>query len=457
MTEGRAAPSVGHGLPVRLLAVEVLRRVEQARAYADVALDGALRETELDARDRALATRLVYGTLAWQKLLDWHLAALAGRDPSQLDPAVRIVLRLGLYQVLLLERIPVHAAVATSVDLAKRLAPAAAGLVNAVLRRGARERGTLALPDPSDSTRHLAVALSHPEWLVTRWQARFPHAELRALLAADNEAAPTVLRARVGTRDALIARLAADGVGAEACRFAPDGVHVNAVAPHRLAGFARGAFSVQSEASQLVARLVAPRPGMRVLDACAAPGGKAAYLAEMMGDRGTVVALDGRPRRAAAVAAEARRLGLRAVAAVAADARTAAALLAGSVFDRILVDAPCSGLGTLRAHPELRWTREPADLERLAALQREILEGVTPLLAAGGVAVYATCTISEPENEEVVRAWLADHRGLEIEPAASFLPVQAADLVDAHGAMRTFPHRHDLDGFYAVRVRRSVA
>jgi 16S rRNA (cytosine967-C5)-methyltransferase len=211
---------------------------------------------------------------------------------------------------------------------------------------------------------------------------------------------------------------------------------------------------VQSEASQLVARLVAPAPGMAVLDACAAPGGKATYLAELMGGRGLVVALDRRRPGAAAVARAARRLGLARVAAAVADARTAARLLAGRRFERILVDAPCTGLGTLRAHPEIRWTRAPGDPARLAALQIEILDGVTPLLAPGGAAVYAACTITREENEDVVGRWLARHPELEREDAARDLPSEAAGLVDAEGALRTLPHRDGLDGFYAVRVRR---
>ena len=263
-----------------------------------------------------------------------------------------------------------------------------------------------------------------------------------------------MLRARAGGRDELIARLAGTGIAATPCRFAPDGVQVANVAPHAIPGFDEGAFSVQSEASQLVALLLAARPGMRVLDACAAPGGKATYLAELMDDRGLVVALDRRASGAAAIARNARRLGLTCLASGVADARLGTAVAPGVGFDRILVDAPCSGLGTLRAHPEVRWSRSPDDLARLALLQRAILEGVTPLLAPGGALVYATCTISPCENDDVVRAWLDAHPSLEPESAGTHLPASAAQLVDGAGALRTFPHRHGLDGFFAMRVRR---
>jgi 16S rRNA (cytosine967-C5)-methyltransferase len=445
----------GDPLAARALALGVLLRVEKDSAHADVALSAALATAGLPTRDRALASRLVYGTLAWQGRLDWQLAHLANRDPATLDPHVRSALRLGLYQIALLDRVPDHAAVTTSVELTKRHVPAASGLVNAVLRRATRERARLPLPDASvDPTAHLATALSHPRWLVERWQTRFEPTALHALLAADNEAAPTVLRARPGDRDALAARLTTAGFPSTPCRFGPDAVRVRAADPHRLPGWADGAFSVQGEASQLVARLLDPHPGMRVLDACAAPGGKTTYAAELMGDRGLVVALDHRRRGARAVAGNARRLGLRSIAPLVLDARAAGAAFVPGTFDRILVDAPCSGFGTLRAHPEIRWRRTPADLTRLAAQQRAILEAVTPLLRPDGVVVYATCTLIREENEDVAGDWLTAHPELARENAADHLPESAHALVDEHGALATLPHRDDLDGFFAVRARR---
>lgn len=441
-------------LAARTLALDVLMRVEEAGVHADVELAGALAASRLDVRDRALASRLVYGTLAWQGRLDWQLARLTNRDPATFHPRVRMVLRLGLHQVTLLDRVPPHAAVATSVDLAKRAAPAAGGLVNAVLRRAVREQKTLPLPDPArDPVEYLAIAYSHPRWLVERWQRRFG-ADVSALLAADNEAAPTVLRARPGERDALLARLGAAGVRCEPGRFAPDAIRVDAADPHALAGWSEGAFSVQGEASQLVTCLLAPEPGMRLLDACAAPGGKSAHAAELMRGRGTVVAVGHRRRGAATIARNARRLGLDVVAPLVLDARTADRAFPPASFDRILVDAPCSGLGTLRAHPEIRWRRTSADLVRLAREQRRLLDAVTPLVRSGGVIVYSTCTLSDEENAGVVDPWLGAHPELRREPAAEWLPPAARSLVDETGALLSLPHRDGLDGFFAVRVRR---
>jgi len=442
-------------LAARALAAEVLLRVEREVAHADAVLAEALARTGLTPRDRGLTSRLVYGTLAWQGRLDWQLARLAARDLASIDPAVRVALRLGLYQLTLLDRVPDHAAVATSVEIVKRHAPAAASLVNAVLRRAIRERAALPLPDPTaDPTEHLAVAFSHPRWLVERWLARFGAGETRALLATDNEAAPTVLRARRGGRDALLARLAAAGIAARAARFAPDAVHVDARDPHGLEGWSDGAFSVQSEASQLVVLALDVRPGMRVLDVCGAPGGKATYAAEIVGETGLLVAVDHRRRGAATLKRAAARLGLGNVAVTALDARTAGRAFRAETFDRVLVDAPCSGLGTLRAHPEIRWRRGPTDLTRLAATQRAMLAAVTPLVKRGGAVVYATCTLTEEENDGVVRAWLSSHPELQRETVAPSLPDAARALVDPEGTLVTLPHRDGLDGFFAVRARR---
>jgi 16S rRNA (cytosine967-C5)-methyltransferase len=441
-------------LAARALALDVLMRVEEQSLHADVELASALAESALDVRDRALVSRLVYGTLAWQGRLDWQLARLTDRDPATLDPRVRMVLRLGLYQVSLLDRVPPHAAVGTSVELAKRDVRAASGLVNAVLRRAVREREVLPLPDPvRDPVEHLAVAYSHPRWLVERWQRRFGVAT-RDLLGADNEAAPTVLRARPGERAALITRLTDAGLACEPGRFAPDAVRVKAADPHAITGWSDGVFSVQEEASQLVTWLLAPEPGMRVLDVCAAPGGKSAHAAELMGDRGAVVAVDHRQRGAGNVARNAARLGLGSIRPLVLDARLANHAFPPASFDRVLVDAPCSGLGTLRAHPEIRWRRTSADLIRLAAEQRRMLEAVTPLVRRGGVIVYSTCTLTDEENGDLVDSWIAAHPELRRERADAVLPPTARPLVDDAGALLTLPHREGLDGFYAVRVRR---
>lgn len=435
----------------RALAWRVLAAVE-AGAFADAALGTTLRGAGLAVRDRALATQLVYGTLAWQGLLDHVLAGL-GRPAARLDPPLRTLLRLALFQLVKLDRVPDFAAVDTTVALAKTVnGGAPSGLVNALLRRFLREGRPLFLPPP-EAPAYLALAHSHPAWLVERWRAEIGAAETEALLAADNAPAPTVLRVnrpRV-TRQRALAALADAGIAAHATTFAADGVVLDTtVDPAALPGHEEGWFAPQGEASQLVGALLGVAAGGRLLDACASPGGKA-LAAAAAGAR--VLGLD--PHRAglARLRSEAARLGL-GVAVAQADA-LAPPLAASARFDAVLVDAPCSGLGTLRQHPEIRWRRTPKDLVARAVVQGRILASVAGHVAAGGALVYATCTLAQLENDDVVAAFLAAHPEFTRDDPRPLLPAPARALVDAAGALRTYPHRHGLDGFYAVRLVRS--
>ncbi len=435
----------------RAVAHDVLLRVETTAAFADVLL--ARRLGALPPADRGLATELVYGALAWQGRLDHHLGQLASRPVAQLDPPVRAALRLGLYQLLFLDRVPAYAAVDASVRLAGRRA---AGLVNAVLRRAAREgRDTVVLPAATaDPVARLAVEWSHPRWLVALLAEEVGMDELPALLAAHNRAGPITVRPHLGrtTRAALAGELAAAGLAVAPARWAPDALVVERAAARLRSApaFRDGRVAFQGEASQLVSLLAGVAPGATVLDACAAPGGKTAHLAELAGPAGRVVALDLHPAGGRRVAAEATRLGLASVHTAVADARRPPVR---GWFDVVLVDAPCSGLGTLRRHPELRWRRRPEDLLRFAALQRELLAAVAPLVRPGGVLVYAVCTPARAETDDVVAAFLAAEPRFVLEPAGPSLPAAAAPLVTPGGALRTWPHRHDLDAFFAVRLR----
>ena len=437
----------------RALAHEVLVRVETTDAFADVLLGERLARAELGGPDAALATRLVYGTLAWQGRLDHHLRALVHTSLDRLDPPVRAALRLGLYQLLFLDRIPDYAAVDASVRLARDAGRGATGLVNAVLRRAAARAPDLSLPDPAgDPLERLAVEWSHPRWLVERWASAFGMAELSRLLAANNVPGPTAVRANRlrTTREALLAELGAAGVHAAAGRWAEDAIVVDGAAAQlrALPAWRAGRLAFQGEGSQLITTLLGLRPGTRLLDACAAPGGKACHATAILERRGRVAALDRRSTGARRIRAEAGRLGA-AVEIAVGDARRPP--FAGA-FDAVLVDAPCSGLGTLRRHPELRWRRRPEDIARLATLQRDILSGVAPLVRPGGLLVYAVCTLTRQENEEVVASFCGAHRGFAVEHAAHAAGVPA-ELVTPEGFLRTLPHRDGLDGFFAARMR----
>jgi 16S rRNA (cytosine967-C5)-methyltransferase len=383
--------------------MEVVRRVNEQGAYADRALHGAARD--LDARDRALAKRLAFGAVQREGTLDWVIARHVDR---RLDPPVRAALQLGLYQLLFTD-VPPHAAVAESVELAKP--SPGAKLVNAVLRKVQRAGG---VELPADTNpKGAAIRHSHPEWLVQLWWDWLGPEETRALLAADNE--PAELALRVNT---LVEHDLGDIPGRR------DGEQIVVEGPFDAfahPGWAAGAFMPQSRASQLVARTVDPQPGERVLDLCAAPGGKTTHLAALMRGDGEIVAVERHAGRAEALRRTCERMRARNVRVVTADA---AAFEDARGFDRVLLDPPCSGLGTLRSHPDLRWRVAERDLPRLAAQQDALLAVARGALRAGGpgVLVYSVCTISPPEERLRARA-----------------------------PIRTLPHRDGTDGFYIAR------
>ena len=446
----------------RSLALDALLRIEERSARSDVALGRLLERATLAAADQALATRLVYGTLAWQGRLDWHLAQLCTTPPERLDPWLRIILRLGLYQLLFLDRVPDYAVVSSSVELARGFRHGAAtGLVNATLRRAARERSQLAVPDTAaDPVEALAVRWSHPAWLVARWREALGAAETESLLQADQEPCPTVLRVNTlrTERHACIDALERAGLTAKATAYSPVGIELGAPLTAACAALPDGWSTPQGEASQLVSYMVAPRPGERVLDACAAPGGKTTHLAELMRNAGELVALDTSRGGVARLQERAASLGITIVRARHADVRDFARdgdnAEARPPFDRVLVDAPCSGLGTLRSHPELRWRASERRIAALAKLQTEILDAAAALCAPAGTLVYATCTISRQENDGVLERFVAGHPDFALESPGHDLPAAARALVDERGILRSFPHRHGLDGFFVVRLRR---
>lgn len=437
----------------RAVAHATLLRIRDDDAFADVALAHALSAHPLSSVDAALATQLVYGVLAWQGRLDHHLRQLVRTPQRSLDPGVWEALQIGLYQLLFL-RVPPYAAVSTTVTLVRQVASAgAASLTNAVLRRAATTPDVLKLPAPArDPLRRLAIEWSHPQWLVERWADEFGVDALPALLAAHNASGEITLRAnrQRTTPAALITALAADEIPARPARFAADAVVLDAHAARvrSLPAYREGMCTFQGEASQLVVDLLDPQPGERILDACAAPGGKTTAIAERVGRSGHVVAVDVRASGARRVQSAAARLRLGVDVLVASE--TAATLPLSTQFDRVLVDAPCSGLGTLRRHPEVRWRRTLSDVTALAAVQSAILARVAPLVRPHGTLVYAVCTRTHEETDAIIDAFLhATPQFTRVDPAP-YLPAP----VIADGALRTMPFRHELDGFFAIRLQR---
>lgn len=441
----------------RNLALTILDRVDQQQAYADVLLSASLDRENLPNADGALLTHLVYGALRWRGRIDWALSNLLRKPLEELDPVIRNLLRLGGYELLFLDRIPAYATVNELVDLARtRTGPGKTRLVNAVLRRLAgQEREAWSPPPASSKIEEVSALVSHPTWLVRLWRKQFGENQSRELMDANNKEAPLVLRTnrRRTNRDELVRRLRSRGIEAKPGIWSPLAVHVHgAASPAKLTEFREGLCQVQGEASQLVSFLVGPEPGMRILDVCAAPGGKTTHMAELMNDNGELLACDVSKRGLDRLRNNARRLGLNSIRASEGDA--ARSLPGGSEgFDRVLVDAPCSGLGTLRAHPEIRWRRTQKDLGRLAALQGDLLTQAASRVRPGGALVYATCTLSRVENEALVEAFVERHSEFAIEDAASHLPGPARAMTTGHYLL-ALPHRHDTDGFFAARIRR---
>lgn len=443
---------------VRQLASEILLKVDVRKAYADILLDQALKTSTLGDRDRALLTELIYGTLRWRGTIDGQLSRYLRQSLAKTDPLLRNLLRLSAYQLLFLDKIPDYAAVNEAVELAKIYGgEKTAGFVNAVLRNFLRQQGVanqVARDDPS--AKELAVTCSHPEWLVTRWLNEFGTESAKALMRANNERPPLVLRVNLlkGGREALLDRFLQAGIDANLTPWSPQGMAVlSGPAVDELPGFADGLFQVQGEASQLVTYLLSPVPGERILDACAAPGGKCAHIAEMMQDRGELIAVDPAARGIAKIHQNLSRLGHGSARAVQADAGEELPESLRAPYDRILVDAPCSGLGTLRGHPEIKWHRNENDISRLSRLQAKILRRVAGYLRPNGVLVYATCTLMREENEALVEAFLAQHREFELEDAARYLPRQAAHMARDKFFV-ALPQRDNTDGFFAARLRK---
>ncbi len=439
--------------PARVVAARVLERVVSEGAYADLALDGELDRRRLSARDVALATELVYGTLRWQRYLDWILAPHSRRRLDDLDLGPLVLLRMTAYQIAFLERVPAFAAVNDAVTLAPRT-PGVGAFVNAVLRsfarRGAREREPSPPRNPSDA---LAARCSFPTWIVERWIERYGREDAESLMRALNERPPLTLRAnrlRI-TRDALGQRLAdEDGLDWRPTQRAPEGVVVgHGGSPGEWRAFADGSFAVQDEASMLIARLLAPDPGSTVADVCAAPGTKTTHLAELMDNRGRILAFDRETTRLARVNEAAARLGISII-----DTHDGSVEALAPRFhaacDGVLVDAPCSNLGVLRRNPEVKWRRQPSDLTLASRHQSEILGAAATMVRPGGRLVYATCSLEPEENDEVARAFLAANTDFTTDPPAEF-PLS----LDADGWLRCLPHRHGTDGFSAVRFRRA--
>jgi len=453
----RGPVSRSPGATARGIALDVLHRVESGGAFANILLLRSIEDAGLSAADAALATELTLGTLRWRGRLDHTIAARLRSPLSKLPSRIRQILRLGAYQLLFLDRIPARSAVHESVTLAKQVGHAGtAALVNAVLRRIADAREA---PPPADPLDAIAVAESHPRWLLERWIARWGEIETRALCRANNTPAPVTVRINplrlpdgvdAGEAPAYIERrLEAEGITVERGAF-PDSRRLRGGAlPDRLAFVERGWLHAQDEGSMAVAYAVGAEPGETIVDACAAPGGKTTHLAALVGDRGRLIAVDPSPEKTRRIAALADRMGARAVEVLSADAAALPDDLLGRA-DRVLVDAPCTGLGVIRRRPEIRWRVASNGPARAAAAQRTLIAGAARALRPGGRLTYGVCSTEPEEGPEIVQ-WFLRESGFLPDPFE--IPWRGGVLAAPHGTLLLLPHRHDTDGFFVARMR----
>ena len=437
--------------PARLAAYEALRAVSLGSADLATALARARRPLG-DERDRALAGEIATGTLRWQRTFDHLVAGLSGRPLQKLDPEVLEILRLSLFQLLHLDRVPASALVNDAVQLARKIGKSSsASFVNAILRRASRERERLPLPPRAVGNRtgeldYLEVALSHPRWLVERWLDRYGFEAAETWCRFNNAAPPLMLRAnRLRTsREDLADRLREAGIETEPARWAPDGLVVRRGNPLSTSLASQGLFSVQDEASQLVAVVAGATPGDRVFDACAAPGGKTTAMAADMQDQGLLISADVRAKRVKLLAETVRGSGASCVRVVQANA--AQPLPFTAAFDLVLIDAPCSGLGTVRRDPDVKWRRFAKDFPALSDLQLRILRQAAEVVRPNGRLVYSTCSSEPEENDELI------DRFVSAEPGFRRVPLQcvvAPHLIGRDGVFWTSPWRDGLEGFYA--------
>lgn len=451
MTQNKKPPFISSP-SARGLACDILTEAESGSLYLDQILEQRLAQTKLTAKDRALVTALTNGAMRWRARLDVEIASFFRQNYATARPLLKNILRVALFQMRFMDRVPAYAALNEAVELARtKFGEQYARLVNAILRNA--QRVPYAWPKPATLVQksqeaQLAAFLSYPEWLVQRWRARYEAEELRALAEACNEIPPITVRVikpethtEAFFEEVVAAQITATGI--------PNLPHVYNL-PHfdqitKLKAFKQGLCTVQDASASLVALLAAPRPNDVVYDLCAAPGGKTLHLAEFL-TRGKIIAVDRSFARLKLVQQAATRLQLP-VQLVVSDARQFCAPPA----DLVLVDAPCSGLGVLARRSDLRWRRQAEDIPALAALQKEILANAARLVKAGGRLVYSTCTIEPEENDEVIAWFLQEHRNFVLQPAQQFVP---ARFCDEHGFVRTLPHIHNMDGSFAAHIKK---
>ncbi|MEX2460931.1 MAG: 16S rRNA (cytosine(967)-C(5))-methyltransferase RsmB [Paenibacillaceae bacterium] len=446
-------------LSAREVALEILTRVEQDKSYSNLLLNQMLQKHSLERVDAGLVTEIVYGTIQHLNTIDYYLNRFVAKGVQKLEPWVRALLRLSLYQVVYLERIPPHAIVNEAVNLAKKKGhQGISGMINGVMRNVIRQKEQLAIPSDLPFVERIALQYSHPKWMVARWMKQFGEETTVRICEANNTSPKTSARVNTmkHTQAEMLAILQQESVEAKPSELAPNGIIVEQggnLAYTRW--FIDGSITIQDESSMLVAEAVDPQPGMRVLDCCAAPGGKTTHLAEKMQDTGSVIASDIHEHKIALIRDQANRLKLRSIETVFCDALDLSKHYPAESFDCILLDAPCSGLGVIRRKPDLKWSKQELEISAITLVQNQLLNAVHVLLKPGGVLVYSTCTMEYTENQGMIAQFLQQHPQFTLETFPSKQLREIHPKSSTAGMLQILPDQYGSDGFFIARMRKN--
>ncbi len=444
----------------RETSLTALMEIETKGAYSNLVLKKVLRSNSLDTRDRAFITELVYGTITRKLTLDWIISRFSKIKPAKLSRWVLLILRLGIYQIMYLDRIPQSAACNTSVSLAKKYEKASGGFVNAVLRNICRGKDGIKFPDSTEGSlaKNMSIRYSFPEYLAEAWIAEYGEEFTQELLKSLLERPEFTVRANTlkTSREELIEELLEEGIESVPGRVCDEALFLRNVSDiSQTKAYIDGMIIVQDESSMLVTKVLDPKPGERILDVCSAPGGKATHIGQYMKNEGEIVAWDIHEHKTQLIRENAARLGIKNIEVEQRDALLPAEEIKGR-FNRVLVDAPCSGTGIIRRKPDIKWHRKPDDFGSLVEIQRKILYNASRAVTLGGILVYSTCSLDNRENSHVIRAFLSENSDFTVEPLIGCLPGGINGKKDInHGMLNLFPHIDGTDGFFIARLRRN--
>ncbi|KHF39829.1 16S rRNA (cytosine(967)-C(5))-methyltransferase RsmB [Halalkalibacter okhensis] len=439
--------------PVREVALEILLQIEKNQAYSNLLLNQTVNRTKLDPRDVGLLTEIVYGTIQRRDTLDYYLQSFVKKGVSSLQDWVKVLLRLSVYQIAYLDRVPERAVIHEAVAIAKKRGhKGISGMVNGVLRSIQRE-GLPSHTNIKDEVEKVALEYSYPVWLVKRWADQYGLDETKAMCQASLE--PPNVTVRVNQVKASLGEalslLEEEGLQVKRGDLSPDAIIVEKGNVFQTNTYKQGYVTVQDESSMLVGRAVGAKPGMAVADTCAAPGGKSTHIAEQMDDMGTVLSFDLHDHKVKLIHDQTRRLGLSCIKAEAMDARKIHEKVK-EPFDRVLVDAPCSGFGVIRRKPDIKWSKSEQDIKAIKNIQQEILDAVAPFVKQGGTLIYSTCTVDKDENEESVANFLARHQDFQLDKTLKDrLPEKALGRYE-EGMVTILPQDFQTDGFFIASL-----